>query len=227
MIRRPPRATPKPSSAASDVYKRQRQTPYSEKVKWRDSTGSAWTRNAPFKFYKQNQHEGGIATPAILHWPAGLKTPKGSINHDPAHLIDVLPTMLAMSGTEMPTEWPGRSLSELSGESLTPIFEGGELVRKHPIHFQYANNRALRDGKWKLVSLNDSAWELYDMEQDRTELNNVIDSHPEIALKMSQEWDQISTKNSGKDFKPQNDLPNTEFFNERWTAYSKKGAAQQ
>lgn len=196
------------------------QKPYTASVKWRDSTGSAWTRNAPFKFYKQNQHEGGIATPAILHWPAGLKTPKGSINHDPAHLIDILPTMVEMSGAEMPTEWPGRQLSALSGESLMPIFTAGELVRTQPIHFQYGNNRALRDGKWKLVSINDGSWELYDMEQDRTELHNVIASHPEIALKMSKAWDQISVYGMGKVFKPQNDLPNSEFVNERWSDYS-------
>ena len=200
------------------------QKPYSASVKWRDSTGSAWTRNAPFKFYKQNQYEGGIATPAVLHWPAGLKTPKGSINHDPAHLVDVLPTMLEMSGAKLPTQWPGRSLNELSGISLMPVFNGEELVREQPIHFQYGNNRALRDDQWKLVSLNNSAWELYDMDADRTELNNVIDTHPEIAEKMAKEWDQISVAGLGKSFEPENDLPSSEFFNDRWTAYSKKAA---
>ena len=66
-----------------------------------DSTGWAWARNTPFRYYKQNQFEGGISTPAIVHWPAGLKTQRGSITHQPAHLIDVLPTLVEASDTRI------------------------------------------------------------------------------------------------------------------------------
>ncbi len=198
------------------------QKPYTADVKWRDSTGIAWMRNAPFKFYKQNQHEGGISTPAILHWPDGLKTQNGSINHDPVHLIDILPTMVEMSKATVPTEWPGRKLNTMSGTSLVPILKDKEFSRNNPIHFIYGNNRALRDGKWKIVSINNSSWELYDMENDRTERNNLASSNPELTQKLAQKWDEISTENNGKPtkFVPQNNLPHAEFFNDRWTNYS-------
>lgn len=205
------------------------QEPYNENVKWRDSTGTAWMRNAPFKFYKQNQHEGGISTPAILHWPAGLKMKSGSIEHEPAHLVDVLPTMIEMSGAETPQEWPERKLNQMSGTSLLPILEGKDFERENPIHFQYAYNRALRHGKWKLVSIADSPWELYNMDLDRTETNNLIGSHPEIVQKMSQQWDQIATESFGKPsaFKVKNNFSHDNYFNKRWTDYLIKGSQKK
>lgn len=72
--------------------------PYDPQSSWKDSTGWAWARNTPFRYYKQNQFEGGIATPAIVHWPAGLKTQPGSLVHTPAHLVDVLPTVAEICG---------------------------------------------------------------------------------------------------------------------------------
>ncbi|MCA9071444.1 MAG: sulfatase-like hydrolase/transferase, partial [Planctomycetaceae bacterium] len=80
-----------------------------------DSTGWAWARNAPFRYYKQNQFEGGISTPAIVHWPTGLKAKPGSIVHEPAHLIDVLPTLAEITGCEVPQTWPNRQLHPVSG----------------------------------------------------------------------------------------------------------------
>ena len=62
-------------------------------ISFGDSTGWAWARNTPFRFYKQNQFEGGINTPGVLHWPAGLSVKPGTIDRQPAHLIDVLPTL--------------------------------------------------------------------------------------------------------------------------------------
>ncbi len=71
-----------------------------------DSTGWAWARNSPFRYYKQNQFEGGIATPAIVHWPAGLKTEPGAVVRDPAHLIDVMPTLAEMTQCKVPSHGP-------------------------------------------------------------------------------------------------------------------------
>ena len=96
--------------------------PYEPDTTWSDSTGWAWARNAPFRFYKQNQFEGGISTPGIVHWPDGLHCEPGSINHDPVHLIDVLPTVAEVAGAAIPSQWPGRELHPVSGVSFAKVF---------------------------------------------------------------------------------------------------------
>ena len=84
---------------------------------WNLGTGWAWMCNSRFRFYKQNQFEGGIATPAIVHWPQGMKAKAGAITDAPAHLIDVLPTLAEVSGVSVPIAWPGRELAPLAGVS--------------------------------------------------------------------------------------------------------------
>jgi arylsulfatase len=88
--------------------------PFRAKTQWRATTGWAWVSNTPFRFYKQNQYEGGISSPAIVHWPAGLKTSPGAIVHEPAHLVDVLPTIAEVTGASLPDAWPGRELAPLA-----------------------------------------------------------------------------------------------------------------
>lgn len=167
-------------------------TPTNGKVAFGDSTGWAWARNAPFRYYKQNQFEGGISTPAIVHWPAGLKTKPGTIVDTPAHLIDVLPTMADLAGAEIPDRHPTRELRPVSGISLRPIFEGGRLQRPEPIYLQFATDCGLRDGDWKLVSFKGQEWELYNLGEDRTELTDLADSEPERLQTMIAKWKQIS-----------------------------------
>ena len=114
-----------------------------------DSTGWAWARNSPFRYYKQNQFEGGIATPAIVHWPAGLKTQPGAVVRDPAHLIDVMPTLAEITHVRDSRSWPDRELRPVSGVSLKPIFDGQPLGTRPPIHLLFSRDRGLRDGDWK------------------------------------------------------------------------------
>ena len=123
-----------------------------------DSTGWAWARNAPFRFYKQNQFEGGISTPGKIHWPAGLKAIPGSIVDTLVHLIDVLPTLADLADATIPEEHPTRSLRPVSGISLRPILEGTALKRAEPIYLQFANDRELRDGDWEFVSFKGQEW---------------------------------------------------------------------
>ncbi|HBV66052.1 MAG TPA: arylsulfatase, partial [Rhodopirellula sp.] len=126
-----------------------------------------------FRYYKQNQFEGGISTPAIIHWPKGLKTRPGSITAEPAHLIDVMPTLLKITGSELPSTWPNRELRPISGVNLTPAFHGEALTRQQPIHLLFSRDRGLRDGDWKIVSFKGEPWELYNVAEDRTELNDI------------------------------------------------------
>ena len=166
--------------------------PTSGEVSLPDSTGWAWARNSPFRYYKQNQFEGGISTPAIVHWPEGLKTKPGSIVRQPAHLIDVLPTMADVSGSAIPEQWEGRELRPVSGVSLRPIFEGRKLAVRPPIHFLFSKDRGLRDGDWKLVSFQSKQWELYNMASDRTELNNLAGAEPERLKSMIATWTEMT-----------------------------------
>lgn len=157
-----------------------------------DSTGWSWARNTPFRYYKQNQFEGGIATPAIVHWPAGLKTSPGNIFHEAAHLIDVLPTLAEISQSEIPRSWPDRELRPVSGLSLKPVFDGGSLGKRPPIHLLFSDDRGLRDGDWKAVSFRREAWELYNVAEDRTELNNLAQKEPERLQKMISTWTEMT-----------------------------------
>ena len=157
-----------------------------------DSTGWSWARNSPFRYYKQNQFEGGIATPAIVHWPAGLKTGPGDIVHEPAHLIDVLPTLADISRCEIPQSWSDRQLRPVSGVSLKPVFDGDSLGIRTPIHLLFSDDRGLRDGDWKAVSFRREAWELYNIAKDRTELNNLAEAEPERLQKMIDAWTEMT-----------------------------------
>jgi arylsulfatase len=166
--------------------------PHDPATKWSDSTGWAWARNAPFRFYKQNQYEGGIATPAIAHWPAGLKIKPGSIDATPAHLVDVLPTLADLTGAANPDAFPGREPTPLAGVSLAPVLAGKPPGKRPPIHFLFGQDRALRDGDWKIVSFRSGPWELYNLAEDRTELNDLAAKDPERVERMAAEWHRMT-----------------------------------
>jgi len=187
-----------------------------------DSTGWAWARNAPFRFYKQNQFEGGISTPGIVHWPAGLRTKPGAIVDTPAHLIDVLPTLADLANTEIPSTHPTRQLRPVSGVSLRPLLEGQKLERKDPIHLQFASDYGLRDGDWKLVNFKGQEWELYNLANDRTELVDLAMEEPRRLQAMVAKWKTMarevlhSERLANAQFKPAQH-PRT---NREWTVFS-------
>ena len=138
------------------------------------SYGSAWANacNTPFRLYKHYGHEGGINTPLIVHWPAGLKTKPGSITREAGHITDFMPTLLELAGAPYPQERDGRRVLPLEGVSLTPVLKGGRLSPRQ-IFMEHEGNRAVREGWWKLVALKDKPWELYDLEADPTEMDNL------------------------------------------------------
>jgi arylsulfatase A-like enzyme len=201
----------------------QNKEPYQPDVAWSDSTGWAWARNSPFRFYKQNQFEGGIATPAIVHWPTGLKTQPGSLIHTPAHLVDILPTLADISNSSIPTSFPERTLTPLAGISLTPIFAGEQLSNRPPIHLLFSADRGLRDGDWKIVSFKRGPWELYNIRDDRAELHNVAEQHPEILSRMVKQWHDTTAnvlKAPAGEQAPVNDRIEAKAHRE-WSVYSR------
>jgi arylsulfatase len=174
--------------------------------------GMNWAtlNNTPFRRYKHFTHEGGIATPLIAHWPAGIvpslsrrvnaaqggtgvspapgatagSSSSGRLFHEPAHLIDLMATAVDLAGATYPKEYKGHAIVPMEGVSLRPTFAGQSLNRKQPIFWEHEGNKAVREGKWKLVQRHKQPWELFDMEADRTEQHNLIKDHPEIAAKL-------------------------------------------
>ncbi len=148
------------------------------------SYGRAWANlsNSPFRLYKHWIHEGGISTPLIVHWPAGIRE-KNVVRHTPGYLPDIMATILDVSKTAYPQTWNGAPVEPLEGHSLLPAF-AAELPSRPPMFWEHEGNAAVRIGKWKLVRKYPDPWELYDMELDRTELNDIAARHPERVQDM-------------------------------------------
>jgi arylsulfatase len=144
--------------------------------------------NTPFREYKHFVHEGGIATPLIAHWPAGIKR-HGDLDHQPGHLIDLMATCVDVAGAEYPEQFAGEKIRPVEGTSLVPAFAGNPLGRREPIFWEHEGNRAVREGRWKLVAKENRPWELYDMEADRTEMHDLADDRPEVAKDLAAKWD--------------------------------------
>jgi arylsulfatase A-like enzyme len=154
--------------------------------------GMNWAtlNNTPFRRYKHFTHEGGIATPLIAHWPRGISSARrGQFVHDPAHLVDIMPTVLALAGTTYPKERNGHKILPLAGVSLAPAFTNQKWKRTEPLFIFHEGNRCVRSGKWKLVMKYQGPWELYDMDADRTELHNLAAANPAVVQDLSARWD--------------------------------------
>lgn len=157
------------------------------------SLGQDWANvgNTPLRFYKNYSFEGGIKTPLIISWPKGLRN-QNPLNHYPAHLIDILPTLAELAGANYPLELNGKSVLPTEGESLLPAIRGDKSIREKPLFWEWAVGRAVRKGNWKLVAHGkDADWELYDLEKDPSEIQNVSLRFPEKAKELKalfEEW---------------------------------------
>ena len=165
------------------------------------SYGKPWANasNTPFRMYKQWVHEGGISTPLIVHWPAGIEA-KNEFRYQPGHLIDIMATCIDVGGATYPDIYKGNPITPLEGISLVPTFTNQPLDRE-AIYWEHEGNRAVSTGKWKLVSnasrsfqfdkidtLALNQWSLYDMENDRTELNDLSGEKPSLKEELIYLW---------------------------------------
>lgn len=168
------------------------------------SYGRAWANasNTPYREYKHWLHEGGIATPLIVHWPQGLAAERqGQLIRQHGFLPDIMATCLDLAGAEYPTEYQGNRITPMAGKSLLPVIEGSkEPVHSEPIFWEHEGNKAVRVAHYKLVQDYEEEkqdhWELYDLETDRTETNNLADQMPERVKEMTALYDDWAKKSN-------------------------------
>ena len=148
------------------------------------SYGVPWANvsNTPFREYKHWVHEGGISTPFIAHWPKGMGD-CGALRGQAAQLPDVMATCIEVAGAEYPQEREGHSVQALEGYSMLPVFRD-EAHAREVLYWEHEGNCAVRKEQWKLVRKYPGDWELYDIETDRTELNDMSAEHPQIVAEL-------------------------------------------
>lgn len=173
------------------------------------SYGKVWANasNTPFREYKHWVHEGGISTPLIIYYPDGVRN-EGRFSSFTGHVIDIMPTIVELTGAEYPEEFDGHEIQPMEGRSLVPLFRDNMPERETPICWEHEMNRAVRLGKWKLVSKGEllngdygtwknykqGPWELYDIEKDRSELHDLSEEYPERVREMAAIWDDYAAR---------------------------------
>ena len=153
------------------------------------SLGPGWSSacNTPHRRHKVWVHEGGISTPLIAHWPAGIAA-KGQLRHTPGHVIDFVPTVLELAGVQKPKEWKEEPIPAAPGHSLVPALAKDTVIARDSLWWLHEGHRAVRVGDWKLVALKDGPWELYDLKTDRAEQHDLAAKRPEKVKELEQAW---------------------------------------
>ncbi|MHC4702862.1 MAG: sulfatase-like hydrolase/transferase, partial [Planctomycetota bacterium] len=155
--------------------------------------GFSTAANTPLRLHKHWNHEGGISSPLIVHWPEGISA-KGELRHNPSHFIDIAPTILELAGGAWPGTIDGSPVPPKPGRSLVPAFAADGTVTHENLWWCHGGNRAIRIGDWKLVSKSDTKdkWELYNLKVDRCEMNDLTSQYPEKVKEMAQQWEAVA-----------------------------------
>lgn len=160
--------------------------------------GPGWANvsNTPFREYKHWVHEGGIATPLIVHAPRSI-TPalQGALCEEPGQLVDIMATFVELAASDYPKEFQGKEILPMEGISLVPCFKGKKLKRHRPLAWEHEGNRAILIEKWKLVAKGpEGKWELYDLETDRSEMNDLAEKEPKRVEEMARRWNDWAVR---------------------------------
>ena len=153
--------------------------------------------NTPLRLYKQYAHQGGTLTPMIAHWPAVINTP-GGLSGFTGHIVDLMPTVVEISGASYPRQFEGRQVLPMEGESLLAALRGNVSNRSKPIFWEFSNNHAIRDGDWKLVAERSKDWELYHLSKDRTETTNLAKLHPDTVADLAAKYDTWAARTGAR-----------------------------
>ncbi|WPP49208.1 arylsulfatase [Catalinimonas niigatensis] len=157
--------------------------------------------NTPFRRYKQWVNEGGIATPLIAHWPEGIAA--SGIAEGYAHVTDIMVTCLEAAKTAYPANYNGKSVKALRGKSLLPVFEGEAGDEERTLYWEHFGHQAVRKGKWKIVAnAPDYQWQLFDMDQDPTELEDVSSEFQDITRTLAEDYQSWADEVGVKKVKP-------------------------
>ena len=156
------------------------------------SVGHNWAnaQNTPMRRYKSNVHNGGACTPAIAHWPAGLKTKPGSISKQRGHVVDLMATCLELAGAKYPKEFNGVETKPHESLSLVPILRGKTVDRDHAYVFNHSGTHAIVKGEYKIVREGRRPWALYHLAKDRTETKNLAKQDPDRLTQMAAIWEK-------------------------------------
>jgi arylsulfatase len=161
-----------------------------------------WTvaGNTPFRRWKRETHEGGVADPLIVHWPNGL-TPevRGATRHQYVHAIDIAPTLLNAVGIEWPDSLDGIGQSPLDGASVLSVFADPEAPEVHATqYYEMFGCRAIYHQGWKAVAyhpiqdtrqeFDDDQWELFHVAVDPSECHDLARQHPDVLRKLVERW---------------------------------------
>ncbi|MGI4864915.1 MAG: arylsulfatase [Janthinobacterium lividum] len=159
--------------------------------------GEVWAHsvNTPYRYYKAKQHEGGIKTPFIVHWPQGVQQP-GRLVGEPVHVIDMMQTFLDLAKGSYPATYAGRSITPSPGKSFAPLLTSAKAPAK-PLHselfWEHFGAAALREGDWKIVRLTATeTWELYDLGHDHSETKNLASQYPDRVASLNKRWQQLA-----------------------------------
>src|SRR5262249_29266173 len=152
------------------------------------SYGSGWANacNTPFRLYKHYCHEGGIRTPLVAHWPAGIAA-RGEFRDQVGHVIDVMATVVDVSRATYPAAVRGTAITPMEGTSLLPAF-GGQAIARDALYWEHEGNRAVRAGKWKLVARAGGPWELFDLDANPVELADLAAKEPDKVRELTAKW---------------------------------------
>ncbi len=155
--------------------------------------GRCWAHlnNTPFRKYKHYNHEGGIATPLIAHWPAAVKPRASSKDwiETPTHLIDVMATCIDLADATYPETFHGKEITPMQGQSLRPLLTGEGTFPTRTLFWEHEGNAAIRVGDRKLVREGiNGEWELFDLAADRTEQHNLAETHGDVVAELTSQW---------------------------------------
>jgi arylsulfatase len=162
------------------------------------SYGLNWANlsNTPFKKFKTYTHEGGISTPLIVHWPKGI-VDKNVWRKQPAHIIDIMATALDVADMDYPSSFNGQLTTPIDGKSLLGVLQKDESLNREALFWEHQGNKAVRAGDWKLVfSFEEQNWELYDLNLDRTETNDLAANFPNKVMEMQELYHQWAKRSN-------------------------------